>query len=111
MKTYKLQDFTKGWFIGDFSPSLVKTKAFEVAVKYYKTGEKEEVHFHKIAEEYTVIVAGKFQVNGKAYVPGDVIQFNPMDVSRFVCVEDGSTIVVKIPSVANDKYIVGEKDE
>lgn len=36
MKTAKLEDMTKGWFIGNFNPSLLKTNDVEVAVKSYK---------------------------------------------------------------------------
>ena len=33
-----VSDFTKGWFIGNFEPSLLKSKDFEVAIKEYKAG-------------------------------------------------------------------------
>lgn len=108
MKTYKLKDFTKGWFIGNFDPSLVHTHEFEVAVKVYKKGDKEKTHFHKIAQEYTIITEGTFEINGKLYRKGDIIHFEPHDISHFQCLEDGSTTVVKIPSVANDKFEVEE---
>ena len=56
MKTRKLKDFVKGWFIGDFPLALRKTKDFEVAVKYYRKGDTDEVHYHKVANEMTVVV-------------------------------------------------------
>ena len=31
----QLDDMTKGWFIGNFEPSLMKTNDVEVAVKHY----------------------------------------------------------------------------
>ena len=36
MEKYKVEDFFKGWFIGDFSPSLFKNTHFEVAVKFFE---------------------------------------------------------------------------
>ena len=111
MKIHKLAKFTKGWFIGDFDPSIHKTKGFEVAVKFYQSGDKESLHFHKIAQEYTIIVDGRFEINGKVYKKGDIIHFQPNDISDFKCIESGSTTVVKIPSVANDKYEVKGKHE
>ena len=34
MKTAKLVDMVKGWFIGNFEPTLLKTNDCEVAAKY-----------------------------------------------------------------------------
>jgi len=56
MQTAKLSDMVRGWFIGDFSPTVLATKAVEVGVKLYKAGDSEERHFHKIATEVTVIL-------------------------------------------------------
>ena len=36
MKIGKLRDMKRGWFIGDFEPSLLKTRDCEVAVKSYR---------------------------------------------------------------------------
>ena len=111
MKKYKLNDFKGGWFIGDFEPSLEATPGFEVAVKYYKKGDTDAVHFHKVADEYTVIVSGKYLINKKEYSEGDIIHFEPNDISNFKCLEDGATAVVKIPSVKVDKYIVTDYEK
>ena len=35
-KTFNLKDFTKGWFVGNFDKSIIKTSDVEVAVKEYK---------------------------------------------------------------------------
>ena len=59
MKTAKLEDMTKGWFIGNFNPSLLKTNDVEVAVKSYKKGDYEGRHYHKIATEFTCIISVK----------------------------------------------------
>ena len=67
MKTYKLEKFTKGWFIGNFDPTLVQTRDFEVAVKYYRKGDTDQIHYHKVADEYTVIINGIFEINDKKY--------------------------------------------
>ena len=41
MKAARLCDMTKGWFVGNFEPTLLKTSDVEVAVKTYKKGDKE----------------------------------------------------------------------
>ena len=106
MKTANLQDMIKGWFIGNFEPSLLKTNDVEVAVKKYARGDYEESHYHKIATEFTVIISGKVRMNGVEYSAGDIIVMEPNESTDFECLEDGTVnVVVKIPGANNDKYI------
>ena len=63
MKKFKLDEMTKGWFVGDFEPVAIKTKDCEVGVKYYMAGTKEIAHYHSKAEELTVIISGKVRMN------------------------------------------------
>lgn len=107
METAKLQDMVKGWFIGNFEPTVIKTNDVEVAVKEYKKGDYESKHYHKIATEVTVIVSGRVRMNGVEYNKGDIIVMKPNDVTDFECLEDGTqNVVVKWPGVNDDKYIM-----
>lgn len=107
MKVAKLDDMIKGWFIGNFEPSLVKTNDVEVAVKKYKEGDKEAKHYHKIATEITVITSGRVKMNGVEYTEGDIIVMEPGEVTDFECLENNThNVVVKIPGANNDKYII-----
>lgn len=109
MKIDNLQNMVKGWFIGNFEPSLLKTNDCEVAVKEYKKGDYEGKHFHKIATEFTVIISGRVRMNGVEYKAGDIIVMEPNEITDFECLEDGTkNVVVKIPGANNDKYIVNE---
>ena len=83
MKVDKLKNFTKGWIIGNFNPSLFETDEFEVAVKHYKVGDYEESHFHSIATEWTVICKGRVEMNGNQYIEGDVITIQPGEATDF----------------------------
>ena len=110
MKIDSLQNMIKGWFIGNFEPSLLKTNACEVAVKEYKKGDYEGKHYHKIATEFTVILSGRVKMNGIEYKEGDIIVMEPNEATDFECLEDGTkNVVVKIPGANNDKYIVEEQ--
>ncbi len=104
-KTHHLNQFKGGWFIGNFEPSLLKSQDFEVAVKKYKSGEREVQHYHKIATEYTIFINGSFRMNGQEYRPSDIVITNPGQSTDFECLADGTTLVVKVPSVKNDKYL------
>lgn len=104
MNKLNLSNFIKGWFIGNFVPSIMATNEFEVAVKRYKAGDKEESHHHKIATEITVIVSGTVKMNDKEYYTDDIIVIQPNEKTDFYCITDAATVVVKYPSVSNDKY-------
>jgi quercetin dioxygenase-like cupin family protein len=106
MKTAKLADMKGGWFIGDFAPVCIHTKGVEASCKYYKAGDKEGEHVHKIATEVTVIASGKVKMNGQEYSAGDIIVLDPGDATDFHALEDTVSMVVKIPSVIGDKYLV-----
>jgi quercetin dioxygenase-like cupin family protein len=105
MKVSRLEEMTRGWFVGDFTPSLLKTRDVEVAVMHYKAGEAEEKHFHKIATELTVITQGVVEMNGRRYTAGDIIVMEPGEATDFRAVTDAVTTVVKIPGAVNDKYL------
>ena len=106
MKQFDLNEMVKGWFIGNFAPSVCQTDHFEVAVKKYKSGDYESAHFHKVATEITVIAKGKVRMNKIEYSDGAIIVINPNEVTDFFAITDVITTVVKFPSVANDKYIL-----
>src|SRR5205085_6148550 len=79
MKTAKLEDMVRGWFVGDFNPTLIRTQDVEVGVKSYEAGAHEKWHYHKIATEVTVIISGEVEMNGKRYGKGDIIVIEPGD--------------------------------
>lgn len=106
IKVNKLKDMHKGWFIGNFEPTVFQTEAFEVAVKHYKAGDSEPAHFHKGAREFTVIVSGKVQVNDVNYEAGDILTIQPNTEATFKALTDVVTTVVKVPGVKNDKFLV-----
>lgn len=106
MKTAQLKNMVKGWFIGNFEPTLLKTNAVEVAVKAYKKGDYEDKHYHKIATEYTVILSGRVRMNGIEYKAGDIIIMEPGESTDFECLEDDTqNVIIKIPGANNDKYL------
>lgn len=106
MTIKKIKDFTGGWFIGNFSPSLDQREDFEVSVKYYKAGDKEKRHLHKLAVEYTVIGKGRVRMNGVEIGEGEIVIIDKNESTDFEVLVDTVTFVVKTPSVLNDKYII-----
>jgi len=96
----------RGWFIGDFDPSVIRTPDFEVAVQNFSAGEKETKHVHKVATEVTVIISGECTMNGIGYSSGDIVLISPGNPNQFSAITDVVTVVVKLPSVAGDKYLL-----
>jgi quercetin dioxygenase-like cupin family protein len=105
MNNGNLQDMFKGWFVGDFSPSLLRTDACEVAVKTYKAGESEELHFHKVATEVTLILSGRVRMCGREWGEGDIIVLEPGEATDFMAITNAVNVVVKTPGAKNDKYL------
>jgi len=104
MRTARLGDMLRGWFVGDFSPSVHRTRAVEVAVKEYKSGDAEGRHLHRIATEITLVLKGAVRMNGVRYGEGDIIVLDPGEATDFRCVSDALTVVVKVPGAVDDKY-------
>lgn len=105
MKRYHLNDMEKGWLIGNFPKAVYKTKTFEVAVKIEKSGEHVPYHVHKIAHEITCIVTGCVRMNGIKCTKGDIIVLEPGEISDYKVLEDTIAVVVKVPSLPDDKYM------
>lgn len=109
MEHSKLNDFVRGWFVGGFEPTLIKTTDVEVAIQEFKKGDKELSHCHKIATEITVIVVGKARMNDLVLSKGDVVKILPGEYTDFEALEDTTTAVVKYPGAMNDKYLEKEQ--
>ena len=104
MKKFNFSEMKGGWFVGNFEPSAFKTKDCEVAfVKHYKD-QLWEKHFHKIATEITFIIKGKIKINDIIFSAGDVFVIEPNEIVDPKFLEDSEIIIVKVPSITNDKY-------
>ncbi|WP_290873665.1 hypothetical protein [Aquabacterium sp.] len=99
----------KGWFVGNFSPTLFPTESCEVAVKKYAAGTKEDKHYHKIATEITVVVTGRIRMMGKEWGEGDIIVLSPGEATDFEAITDSINVVVKLPGATNDKFLCSEQ--
>lgn len=105
MKTFKIEDFTKGWVIGDFDPAIVKSKDFEVGMKFFSAGDTELAHYQVIATEITLIASGEVTINGFNFSSGDVILIEPGEVADFKSKTESKLFCIKFPSLPNDKKL------
>lgn len=105
MKSLLLENMKRGWFIGAFEPTALKTDLCEAAVKYFNAGDKEEKHMHKIATEVSVVITGKVRMFDQTWDAGDIVVAEPGDVTSFEALSDAVLAVIKTPGALNDKYL------
>jgi len=108
MQIAKLEEMVKGWFVGDFSPAVLRTADVEVAVKTYRQADREDWHYHKVATEVTCVVSGEIEMCERRIGPGNIIVLSPGEGTSFLAVTDAVTVVVKHPGAKNDKFLRGE---
>jgi mannose-6-phosphate isomerase-like protein (cupin superfamily) len=106
VNVHKLDEMLRGWFVGDFEPTVYRTSDVEVAVKRYVPGDREECHVHKVASELTVVVTGRVRMGGVELGPGDIVELRPGEPSDFLALTEATVVAVKLPAVAGDKYLV-----
>lgn len=106
MKRDHLENMVKGWFVGNFSPSLYQTKDVEVGIKSFEEGFEDKPHFHKIGTEITVVVSGEVMMCGQVFKAGEIVVIEPFEVASFKAMTDCSLVVVKLPGANNDKFII-----
>src|SRR5947209_20380422 len=104
MKHARLEEMVRGWFVGNFHPSALRTSEFEVAIRCYKSGETEPSHVYKVAVELTAIISGEVRMLGRKWSAGDIITSEPGEATTFEPLTDAMTVVVKTPSIGGDKY-------
>lgn len=103
MRIIPLSEFTRGWFIGDFEPSVLKTSKFEVGVFKHSKGEDWPTHYHQYHTEYNVLVTGKMSIYGTIIEPESVFVVPKKSIVKPVFLEDCVIVCVKSPSIPGDK--------
>tara|TARA_Y100000589_G_scaffold331792_1_gene387060 strand:+ start:2296 stop:3339 length:1044 start_codon:yes stop_codon:yes gene_type:complete len=106
LKKYKMSDMFRGWFIGNFDPSVYKTDQFEVGYLIHKKGEKWDFHYHAKSTEINYLIRGKMLLNGQIINPGEIFVFDPKVIAVPNFLEDCEIICVKVPSAPGDKIVV-----
>ena len=109
LEIFQLDKMVKGWFVGDFAPSALQTSAAEVAVKRYKAGDRENSHVHKVATEITLVLEGTVVMCGRPLTGGDIVKLAPGEATSFLAITDATTVVVKLPSIKDDKYTISSR--
>jgi len=105
MKLAKLSEFTNGWFLGNFNPSLFKNEDFEVCVKNCKKGDVEAAHFQRVATEVTVVLSGTVRMGDHILQVDDILTIYKDEVCDFEALSDCKVLGIKFPSLPEDKVL------
>jgi dTDP-glucose pyrophosphorylase/mannose-6-phosphate isomerase-like protein (cupin superfamily) len=105
-RTWSIHDFTRGWFIGDFLPNIIKTNKYEIGLLTHKKNEKYHYHYHKKADEFNFLIEGKMKINEKLIEHNTIFIIPKNQIACSIIIEDCIILCIKIPSVPTDKYII-----
>ena len=104
MKRISLKQFKRGWIVGNFKPSLLKSDDIEIAIQSYHAGDEEQQHYHKLGTEISILVTGSASFNGEILNEEDGMIIYPKESNIFKAITDCKVLVVKYPSSISDKY-------
>lgn len=103
MEITHLNEFTKGWFIGNFTPSLVQTPFIEVGIVKHKQAEYWPVHKHIASDEVNVLLEGSMTLNKIPLYKNHIFKINKDENSSVEFLTDCSILVIRIPNFKGDK--------
>jgi len=106
IKTDNISRFTRGWYVGNFEPSILKDAGVELGYLHFKKGKQNDFHYHEFCTEINLLVKGKMNVNGKEINEGDIFVFDPMVPVIVVFLEDTNIVVLKNKYSNKDKVIL-----
>lgn len=103
VKDIQIKDTVRGWFLGDFEPSIKRISNMEIGLLTHEANEQWDAHVHREVVEYNYLVKGEMTLNEQEYKTGDSFIFPP----RHLAVPKFKTkciiLCLKIPSKPTDK--------
>jgi hypothetical protein len=105
----RLENYTNGWIVGDFSPALFRHSDVEIAIQHTIAGTKIKPHYQKIATEYNIILSGVVRVGNRLLSVNDIFIYSPREISDVTIIKDATILVIKSPSLPLDKVMVDDE--
>jgi hypothetical protein len=100
-----LSEFTGGWIIGNFTPTLHHNGEFEVSIKRFKKGQSEPSHKQLTATEISVVIEGQVRLANEILVSNQIGVIEPQEFASFEALEDSIIVCIKFPSLPTDKVL------
>jgi len=105
LRKFQLADFTAGWVVGNFNPTLHQTKEFEFGVKYFNAGDLEPRHYQIVARELSIVVSGSCRIGSLDLVAGEGLLIEAGEEADFEAYTQCAIAVIKWPSLPADKVL------
>ena len=106
-KPMNISDYLDGWIVGDFIPSLIKTKDTEIGLRRFAPYEYEGFYHRRDTTEYIILVNGQIRVNGKELLKGDIVKILPGEDYDILPLSFSEVLIVKNHSGADRFYRKG----
>lgn len=103
IRIHRIEHFVGGWFIGDFAPSIFKLEEIELGFKRFQVGDTEPEHFQRKSSELTFVIRGECRLGNRNLVAGDIAEIPPRVSASFEALSEVDLLVIKIPSIPEDK--------
>ena len=104
IKKNRLENMTRGWCIGDFEPSILKTDAFEVGYLKHPKDQVWPAHLHKEVDEYNILIKGRLTINNETIEQGEIFVVPKGMLTSAKFLENCEIVCIKVKSNTKDKY-------
>ena len=102
-----LGKFVRGWFVGNFHPTLLRTSDFEVGINIHKkTVDSYDFHYHEEVEEFNILIWGNMILNNVNITQGQYFNVKPRQITCSIYTEDTMILCVKSISSPKDKFLI-----
>jgi len=105
-KKVNIDEYVRGWLIGDFEPSIKRTTDYEIGVLTHKQGEKWPFHYHKESREINILLSGEMIINNQSIKRNTLFIFEKGMISCPLFLTDCIVLCIKVPSLPGDKWII-----
>lgn len=102
----QINEYVRGWLIGNFEPSIMKTTEYEIGIMSHFTGEHHGFHYHQHLTEFNILLSGKILLNNIPINAGTIFIMNKNIIACSKFLEDCKILCIKVPSVPGDKTII-----
>jgi hypothetical protein len=101
-----LENYTRGWVVGNFSPSIFNLKECEIGISSHRKNESTIPHRHNHSTEINIVLSGAILVNGQKLKSGDIFIYHKLEVSNVKFLKNSTICIIRVPSSPNDKEII-----
>ena len=98
------EDFLRGWFVGQFDPSLYTDPNVEIGIKDFTEGlEKPDEHFHTKGYEMSMVLQGTMQNKSGRFTQGEYYIQSPLEPDTNTFMPKTKVLIVRFDGFSAKK--------